>query len=215
MQPRHHYETAFQDYLRARRIPYIAVNEARKALLPDPVSGPAPSAPDSLKSFDFVIYGNPLNLLVEIKGRKVAARPGSRSTTLQNWATQDDLDALLAWERLFGDGFRAALVFIYWCQEQPPTPLFEDLFESRGRWYAVRAVLASDYAAAMKPRSPRWRTVHMSSAAFTRLSQPLSALAAPERTDSGANAGAALTSRDPNRRQEALHPAGSPVAFHL
>jgi hypothetical protein len=195
VQRRHHYELAFEEYLRARRIPYVAVQEARKALLPAEGAGDA----RSLKSFDFVIYGDRLNLLVEIKGRKVAARssvtsnssspaglmgsiPGvparaPRSSRLENWATQDDVDSLLAWERLFGEGFSAALVFVYWCQDQPPAPLFEDLFEFKGRWYAVRVVLAGAYAAAMKPRSTRWRTVHMPAAAFNRASLPLSGLA--------------------------------------
>jgi hypothetical protein len=195
VQPRHHYELAFQEYLRARRIPYVAVNEARKTLVP-----PGGAGPGSLKSFDFVLYGPKLNLLAEIKGRKIPApAPGrpARAPRLQSWATQDDIDALLAWERLFGDGFRAALVFVYWCQEQPPAPLFEDLFECRGRWYAVRTVLAGAYAASMKPRSTRWRTVHMPAAAFDRLSQPLGAL-----TGETGGGGA----------EQALHPAGGPVA---
>jgi hypothetical protein len=33
-QRRHHYEAAFEQYLRATRVPYVAVDEAKKALLP-------------------------------------------------------------------------------------------------------------------------------------------------------------------------------------
>jgi hypothetical protein len=33
-QRRHHYEQAYEAFLRDQRIPYVAVNEARKALLP-------------------------------------------------------------------------------------------------------------------------------------------------------------------------------------
>lgn len=33
-QRRHHYEQAFEAYVRQERIPYVAVNEAKKALLP-------------------------------------------------------------------------------------------------------------------------------------------------------------------------------------
>ena len=33
-QRRHHYEAAFEAYLREKRLPYVSVNEARKALLP-------------------------------------------------------------------------------------------------------------------------------------------------------------------------------------
>jgi hypothetical protein len=203
VQARHHYEQAFEHYLRLRRIPYVSVNEARKTLLPTPTStaaghstaaGADPTGRgeslDSLKSFDFVIYGPELNLLVEIKGRKIC-RPARRkgppvvlpglpepprppATRLECWVTEEDIASLSAWERLFGDGFRAALVFIYWCEQQPPAPLFEELFECRQRWYAIRTVLLQDYTRAMKPRSPRWRTVHMPAAEFDRACRPLS-----------------------------------------
>jgi hypothetical protein len=168
-----HYEGAFGQYLRDQRVPYVAVDEARKALLPG--SGAGRRA--SLKSFDFVLYGQGANLLVDVKGRRLG-RPsrtasGWRRSRLECWATQDDVDSLLEWERLFGEGFLGAFVFLYWCEEQPQMPLFEELFEHQGRWYAARAVLARQYAAAMKPRSPRWRTVDMPAAAFERASLPL------------------------------------------
>ncbi|MFM9996144.1 MAG: HYExAFE family protein [Phycisphaerales bacterium] len=183
-QRRHHYELAFEHYLRDRRIPYVAVDEARKALLPDdPAFRMAPpdrnGAAASLKSFDFVLYGRDANLLIEIKGRKIArrvravrrARHGPPSAgRLESWVTEEDVDSLLTWERLFGDGFRAAFVFVYWCDELPAAALFEEVFEFRGRWYAIRAVPLSRYAASMKPRSRRWRTVHVSSADFDRIS---------------------------------------------
>lgn len=77
-QRRHHYEVAFEQYLRNNRIPYVAVNEARKAILPDAVplrahgfvTGEADDA-RGLKSFDMVVYGQGTNLLVEVKGRRV------------------------------------------------------------------------------------------------------------------------------------------------
>jgi hypothetical protein len=162
MQRRHHYEQAFEEYLRSRRIPYVAVDEARKALAP----GGLEAVP--LKSFDFVIYGERGNLLAEIKGRRIGG--GLR---LESWVTQDDVDALTTWEGLFGPGFAAAFVFIYWCEEQPPAPLFEEQFEHKGRWYAVRVVPVAEYAGAMRQRSAKWRTVHLPTADFERMSRPL------------------------------------------
>lgn len=187
-----HYEGAFAEYLRARRVPYVAVDEARKALLPaegigreGPASGDE-ERPGALKSFDFVLYGSGVNLLADVKGRRLGGRPVRKGRTgepgvrpawrrgrLECWATEEDVASLLAWEALFGEGFFGALVFVYWCEAQPAAPLFEDLFEHRGRWYAVRAVLAREYAAGMKPRSVRWRTVDMPAAAFERASRPL------------------------------------------
>ena len=56
-----HYEAAFEDYLRRQQIPYVAVDEAKRAIF----------GRVSLKSFDFVVYSSSgANLLVDIKGRK-------------------------------------------------------------------------------------------------------------------------------------------------
>lgn len=195
-QRRHHYETAFEEYLRSRRIPYVAVDEAKKALLPPgtPMTvvrtdsdGPVSAA---LKSFDFVIYGSSANLLLEVKGRRIGRRgpvrvratsegplpdpprPTGRAR-LESWVTLDDVESLRAWSTLFGPSFEPAFVFVYWCDEPPPDALFEEIFEHRGRWYALRAILLRDYQSAMKVRSPRWGTVHLSPSSFDRLSSPL------------------------------------------
>ena len=180
---RHHYERAFEEFLRARRIPYVAVDEARKALLP--VDGAGVRAEEggeggSLKSFDFVIYGESTNLLVDIKGRKVTAGKGGELSagTLQTWVTEDDIASMRKWEGLFGVGFEAAFVFVYWCQGQPPDALFQEVWEDAGEWYALRAVTLREYAAAMKPRSPKWRTVYVPAAAFARISHPFTSPAA-------------------------------------
>ena len=70
-QRRHHYEAAFEGYLRQRRIPYVAVDEAKKSLLPGSPAGVG--GVRALKSFDFVLYGQGNNLLAEVKGRRVAS----------------------------------------------------------------------------------------------------------------------------------------------
>ncbi len=240
-QRRHHYERAFEEYLRTRRIPYVAVDEARKALLPDnaplrlnPPPGVEPDndRPDAmaLKSFDFVIYGwdwsgrggtgsaggTDSNLLLDVKGRRVVAprrRVGVGAGTgtsgggggsalalqdfddeypgrakgrpsvgrLESWVTQDDVESLSRWAALFGPGFDPAFVFVYWCDDQPPDALFQEVFEFQGRWYALRGVRLSDYVKAMKPRSLRWRTVHVPTGAFERISRPFAKRPAPGR----------------------------------
>lgn len=179
-QSRHHYEQALEAHLRSRRIPFISVNEARRTLLPPDaeLSVADPSSETGrrvlLKSFDFVVYGEPTNLLVDVKGRKVRSRSNSVGR-LESWVTQDDVEALGRWERLFGADFRAAFVFIYWCEDQPPDALFQEIFEHRGRWYAVRSVLLDAYRQEMVPRSKRWRTVNVPTAAYERISSPLTA----------------------------------------
>jgi hypothetical protein len=184
-QRRHHYEQAFEAFLRDQRIPYVSVNEAKKALLPAGATlrleptGPESGVPaKSLKNFDFVVYGSGLNLLAEVKGRKLAARvhnparasPASRR--LESWVNAEDVRSMLAWQQLFGPEFRAAFIFIYWCDELPADGLFEEIVEHRGRWYALRAVSVEDYAQAMRVRSQRWGTVHVDGATFGRISHP-------------------------------------------
>jgi hypothetical protein len=193
-QRRHHYEAAFEHYLRTLHVPYVMVDEAKKALLPPGAQFRLDPTPESLgqgtprtvglKSFDFVIYGSPRNYLVEIKGRRLSTRVRPRASgeerarpaspgRLESWVTLDDLDSLERWEALFGEPFRAAFVFIYLCDELPSQALFEEMFDFRGKWYALRAVELSRYKPAMKERSARWRTVHLPSAVFDRISAPL------------------------------------------
>ncbi len=201
-QRRHHYERAFEGFLRARRIPYVAVDEARKSLVP---AGVAASSPDNttgpaLKSFDFVIYGNPpgsagtpglahsgpdgANLLIDIKGRRVGRRKAGAAASsddalrigrLESWVTMEDVRSLTEWEKLFGEGFQAAFVFVYACDVQPPDALFQEVFEHAGAWYALRVVTVTQYARHMKVRSPRWGTVDIARRAFEHISQPLTA----------------------------------------
>lgn len=199
-QARHHCEQAFEAYVRRRRAPLVVVNEARKSLLPAKLQG-GPGRGDAggqeggreggreggqLKSFDYILYGADLNLLVEIKGRRL---PGPDPQSLQNWVTASDIASLRRWEALFGPGFCAALVFLYW-SDRPPLARRaggpaearpEEIFEHAGRWYLLRAIACADYQRYMGPRSERWDTVHLPAATFDRLSRPLLGAAAPLR----------------------------------
>lgn len=173
-----HYERAFTTMLAERGVPYVAVDEARRAILPG-AQGPllipnhtnASGRPKTLKAFDYVLYGTP-NLLVELKGRRLPAG----STRLENWVTDDDVDSLRRWRAMFGNEYTACFVFVYECAGEPPTtpsPLFEDCWMFKDRWYALRAIDVEAYAANMKVRSARWRTVCLGKEDFERVSGPL------------------------------------------
>jgi hypothetical protein len=166
-QRRHHYEAAFEAYLRDRRIPYVAVDEARKALLPRAWEPTGSDRRVALKSFDFVLYGDSGNVLAEVKGRR--APPSGR---LEHWVTLEDVVSLTEWERLFGPTFEATFVFVYEHAAQPRDALFEELFDHHGLWFALRAVSVREYAAAMRPRSAKWGTVDISHAVFDRINAP-------------------------------------------
>src|SRR5690606_2551024 len=97
------------------RAPLVSVNETRKSLLPARLQGGRGAPLDNaggledagaLKSFDYILYGADINLLVEIKGRRLPVPPAGG--TMQNWVTAGDIDSLLRWQTLFGPGFCAA-----------------------------------------------------------------------------------------------------------
>ncbi len=191
MPRRSHYERAFEAYLASRAAPFLYLNDAKRvvatehARLAPPALTPAerdalsakhaePPASRTLKSFDLLLYTSHTHAIVDVKGRKVSAKVDTaRAPRLENWVTADDVDSLLVWETLFGPGYEAAFVFVYWCPARPPARLFDDRFEHHGRWYGLRAASLADYRAAMKTRSPRWRTVHLGQADFERVSRPV------------------------------------------
>jgi hypothetical protein len=185
MAQRHvHYEQAFEHYLRSMRMPYVAVDEARKALLPSPAPSPASDGsagriPEDVKSFDFLIAApRGGSFIVDVKGRRCrngSDRSLSALAGLETWVTQEDVEGLATWARLFGPGFTPLFVFIYALEQQPPDRLAESLFEFRGRWYFMRSITLKAYEEAMRPRSGRWRTLCLSAADFRRCSRPFSA----------------------------------------
>ncbi len=158
-----HYEAAFEDYLRARQVPYVAVDEAKRAAFRDA----------KLKSFDFIVYSQSnTNWLVDVKGRRWAARKRTCKPAWENWVTQDDLDGLAQWQGVFGDGFRALLVFAYWLQveAEPPPDIVHVFREER---YVFAGVPLDDYQLHARMRSPKWGTVNMPTREFARHVQPI------------------------------------------
>jgi len=183
---RFHYDRAFEHYLRANAIPYVAVDEAKRALAPTR-AGPASrvssgaAARTKLKSFDFVVYSEAgANLLVDVKGRKHPfTSAGATGRALQNWVTRDDVRCLQRWAEIFGEGFEPAFAFLFWCDAQPPDALFLEVFDYGDRWYAVLAVRLADYVEHLRERSKKWDTVSLPAAAFDRVSVPLKELLRP------------------------------------
>jgi hypothetical protein len=165
-----HYEAAFEEYLRALRLPYVAVDEARRSLL---------AGGESVKSLDFIVAsGGPLTWLVDVKGRRFPS--GDQTCQYwKNWSTRDDLRSLAQWEVLFGEGFTGLFVFAYNVvgDRAPLAP--EQLFERRGALYGFVGVRLSDYAEHARPISPSWDTVAMPTAEFRRLARPVEELLVP------------------------------------
>ena len=160
-----HYEGAFENYLRAKGWPYVAVDQAKKAIFSD----------TKVKSFDFLVYSQSgPNLLVDVKGRKFPdAIPGRKrrgGKAWENWIQRDDVEGLTEWEKVFGPDFTAALVFAYWLQGPPQRSPFEDVHLFRERSYAFVGITLRDYIAAANPRSAKWQTIGMPAAEMARQS---------------------------------------------
>src|SRR5262249_48970628 len=122
-----HYEAAFEQFLRSRQVPYVAVDEAKRSLLAtshEPYEEPRAS----LKSLDFIISSSQgRRWLVDVKGRRFPS--GNQKQYWRNWSTKDDLVSLAHWERLFGERFEGLFVFAYHVAgDRSPLPA-EQLFE--------------------------------------------------------------------------------------
>jgi hypothetical protein len=193
MKRSNHYDAAFDAYLRRAGVPFVVVDEARRARLNQV----------SLKSLDFIVTapGN-RNLLVDVKGRQfpsgsscggaqpagVTGEPKRSGHLWENWATRDDLDSMLRWQEVFGDGFRAMLVFAYDLVNARPdgerTVLPEShdavrrggVFPFRDRVYSFFGVWADEYRTAMHARSQSWETVSIPSRDYRDLRIPVAEL---------------------------------------
>jgi hypothetical protein len=155
-----HYEAAFEAFLRGRGIPYVAVDEAKKALF----------AKAPLKSFDFVVYSRTgPNLLIDVKGR--SCRDRSNRKGFESWATEQDLEDLAQWEQVFGPGFSAVLAFVYWID--PPMLPDPHMFEFRDRWYLILGISLPEYRDHMRRRSEKWKTVCLKTQDFQSLARPI------------------------------------------
>jgi hypothetical protein len=169
-----HYEAAFEEFLRTRGVPYVAVDEAKRSLM---ANG------SSIKSLDFIVSHGPAanergpttTWLVDVKGRRFPSGDIQKQYW-KNWSTRDDLTSLAQWERLFGTTFCGLFVFAYdVLGNRAPLPA-ADLFEFRGNRYGFIAVTLADYARHARPISPKWDTWALSAADFRRYARPLSLL---------------------------------------
>jgi len=166
-----HYEVAFEAFLRERGVATLPIIEARRSYLDD----------SEIKSPDFLVVG-PVGTryVVDVKGRVFPGRGRRCHKVWENWSPRSDVDGLVRWASTFGPGFRGVLAFVYHILPEfelmPGTP---DQFEFRSRHYLIRGVNVTDYRAVMRPRSPRWGTVHLTKDAFRTVVKPFSHFLTP------------------------------------
>jgi hypothetical protein len=162
-----HYEAAFEEYLRRRCVPYVAVDEAKRSLTAEG---------QSIKNLDFIVASPAgVSWLIDVKGRRFPSGDEQRHYW-KNWSTTDDLVSLGRWQHLFGRQFVAMFVFAYnIVGDRAPLPA-EQLFEFRDALYGFLAVRLVEYEAAARPISPAWDTVAVPAAEFRRMARPMDVL---------------------------------------
>jgi len=174
-----HYEAAFEAYLRARRLPYVAVDEARRSLMANGAS---------IKSLDFIVAAPAVRAwLVDVKGRRFPSGDEQKQYW-KNWSTRDDIESLGRWEKLFGPQFVGLFVFAYNIVGDRAPLAADQLFEFRGALYGFVAVPLADYAAHARPISPAWDTVAVPAESFRRLARPVEAYLAASTSAAPASA---------------------------
>jgi hypothetical protein len=162
-----HYDVAVEEYLRQTCTPYVAVDEQRRAHLADV----------SLKSMDFIVTSRRFhNLLVDVKGRRFPSGGDGCGHKWENWATEDDIDSLLRWQQVFGNGFRSMLLFAYEIVDPRYAGELGRPFVHQRRLYSFFGVWADQYHRVMHPRSASWETVWLTSRDYRDLRIPLSEL---------------------------------------
>jgi hypothetical protein len=159
------YEAAFEAYLKANGLCYVCVDETRRACLGD----------TSVKNLDFIVLGlTGARLLVDVKGRQFPGGSADKPRyTWESWSTQEDIDGLGNWMKLFGPDYLALFVFMY--KIQPTIALDADTpdqFDFRGDKYLLRAVTLDEYCQHVRTRSPKWGTVGLPGAMFRKLVRP-------------------------------------------
>lgn len=156
-----HYEAAFEEWLRSLKVPYVAVDESRRAALGE----------QSLKSLDFIVSpaSSRGSWLVDIKGRQF---PTAGRQFWRNWSTADELKSLASWEVLLGRPCGGLLIFAYnVVGDAAPLPA-EELFVHNRRLYGFVGIRLDHYTSWAHPLSQRWGTVTMSVPRFRELARP-------------------------------------------
>lgn len=164
---RSHYEIAFERYLDLRGTPYVSVEDVR----------PQIRGSTGAKSFDYIVYpANGPACLVDVKGRKTPRIGADGDCRQKTWVTQADARDLLAWQKIFGDGYVGMFAFGYWLADSRMgggAGTCRDIFELAGRRYSFWLVTVDEYARHQKPLSKSWETVSIPRSVFQNISRRL------------------------------------------
>jgi len=145
-----HYERAFEDWLIDNRIEYESVDEHKRTAF----------GRSDVKSFDFLLYPpNRPAVIAEVKGRRFKAASLAKMAGFECWVTIEDIEGLTRWQRIFGEGHQAIIVFVYKIENVDVDFDGRNYFDFDSNRYMFFCIRLEDYRRHMKRRSPKWQTV--------------------------------------------------------
>ena len=152
-----HYERAFENWLIDNGIDYVAVDEHKTAQFGHP----------EIKSFDFLLHlRNAQIIIAEVKGRRFKGTSLAKLAGFECWVTADDVEGLVKWQQILGEGHQAVFVFAYKIENIDVDFDGMAAFEFDANRYLFFCVKLDDYRRFMKRRSPKWRTVTLPAEKF-------------------------------------------------
>ncbi|MFP4497123.1 MAG: HYExAFE family protein [Vulcanimicrobiota bacterium] len=160
-----HYELMFEDLLRSRKIPYLAVDESRRPVTVD----------GKIKNFDFIVNSSKGGYLVDIKGKLFPQESRDKKSRLywENWVSYSDLKGLVKWKEMFGRDFLAILIFAYKILYDENIFQFWDIYNYQGFTYGLIGCLLEDYCRMARIRSVKWGAYSVKKQKFKRIMKPL------------------------------------------
>ncbi|MFA5252151.1 MAG: HYExAFE family protein [Phycisphaerae bacterium] len=154
-----HYERAFESWLIDNHIQYVAVDEQKRASF----------GLCKFKSFDFLLYPrNQQVVIAEVKGRVFKGTSFAKLAGFECWVTAEDIDGLMKWQEVFGEGHTAVFVFAYKIENIDVDFDGREVYDFDANRYMFFAVKLDDYREFMKQRSPKWQTVTLPADKFRR-----------------------------------------------
>ncbi|MEN6385962.1 MAG: HYExAFE family protein [Phycisphaerales bacterium] len=152
-----HYERAFASWLKDNGIQYLAIDQQKRTAF----------SRCKIKSFDFIFYtAGKKAIIAEVKGRKFTGKTFISFGTLPNWVTDDDIEGIRKWIKIFQGQYEGIFVFAYDLTNIDVETDGREIFECSGKRYVFLAVKLADYMAGASLRSMKWKTLHLSAEYF-------------------------------------------------
>lgn len=161
---RAHYEAVFEKILRDSEVPYIAINEFKRPI----ISGRA------IKNFDFIVYSRKGKYLVDIKGKFFPYEYKKELPNYwENWLSEDDLEGLKLWQKIFGKDFQSIIVYPYLIKYEKDIKNFDNVCCFKNKTYGIVGIYLKDYLKNTKKRSQKWHAIYVSRDKFRKLARPI------------------------------------------